>query len=260
MPYTDAETEEMTEALADWFDRESRLTRDLFRIELRSVEAREMMQHGVSRRLADLKHAIERVFETIPPGKEAPSQAEIRDASAFLQSFVINVFGAMDNLAWLWRLQADIRGRNGQPLHRSRIGLTPGHVDLRRSLSAQSQAYLQGTDDWFGYLEEYRHALAHRIPLYIPPKTLSEEDAVEFRRLGDQVGAEGWDWARWGEVLAAQRALGVFEPVMMHSFGEGARPVRFHGQMICDFATVIEVAEHIVHDLLQPADPDAPVV
>lgn len=61
--------------------------------------------------------------------------------------------------------------------------------------------------------------------------------------------AEEWSWKRWHEVQAAQRKLGVFQPVMMHSYGEGARPVWFHGQMICDFATVIEIAEHVVRDL-----------
>lgn len=249
MLYTQDQAGEMADKIDEWLERESALTRDLFRLTLSSPDAREMMQHGVSRRIADLKHGLERVFEIIPPLEAEPTQAALRDATAFLQAFVINIFGTMDNLAWLWRLQADVRGRNNQPLHRHRIGLTPDHTELRQSLSAQTQAYLQGTDEWFGYLEDYRHALAHRIPLYIPPKTLDEEAAAEFRRLGEQVGADDWDWERWGEVLDAQRALGAFEPLMTHAYGEGARPVRFHGQMICDFATVIEVAEHIVVDL-----------
>lgn len=249
MPHTAQQAQQMAEAVEQWIERESALSRSLFALRLHNGDAREMMQHGVSRRIADLKHALERVFVVIPPTEEAPSQEAIRDTTAFLQAFMINIFGVMDNLAWLWRLQADVRGGNGQPLHRSRIGLTPGHRDLRRSLSERSQECLRGADPWFGYLEEYRHALAHRIPLYIPPKTLGEEDAAEFRRLGEQVGAENWDWARWGEVLDAQRSLGVFEPVMMHSYGERARPVWFHGQMVCDFATVIDVAEHIVQDL-----------
>lgn len=249
MPYTQEQADDLQDRIDEWLERESRLTRDLFALQLLRPEAREMMQHGVCRRIGDLKHGLERIFEILPPQEAAPDRMALRDATAFLQAFVINTFGALDNVAWLWRLEGDIRARDGRPLHRSRIGLTPGHMDLRRSLSERTQAYLRGTDPWFGYLEDYRHALAHRIPLYIPPRTLDEAEAAEFRRLGEQVGVEGWDWGRWGEVLDAQRALGVFEPVATHSFGEGARPVRFHGQMICDFATVIEVAEHVVADL-----------
>lgn len=103
--------------------------------------------------------------------------------------------------------------------------------------------------------EQIEDVALETFPLYIPPKQLDDAAAAEFARLEAQVGGPGWDWARWPEIIAAQRRLGVFEPVMMHSFGEGARPVRFHGQMICDFATVIEVAEHIVADLQARAAP-----
>lgn len=255
MAYTDDDIAEMQDRCGDWLDREGALTTALFRLQLQVPQAREMMVHGVCRRLSDLKHGLQRVFEVLPPQEAEPTREAIWDATAFLQSFVITVFGVMDNLAWLWRLEADVRGPNGQPLHRSRIGLTPDNVDLRRSLSERTQAYLTRTDAWFGYLEEYRHALAHRIPLYIPPKQLDDAAAAEFARLEAQVGGADWDWGRWPEVMAAQRRLGVFEPVMMHSFGEGARPVRFHGQMICDFATVIEVAEHVLADLQARAAP-----
>lgn len=249
MPYTDEDVTEIESRRDEWLERESALTRDLFLLQLESDQAREMMTHGVCRRISDLKHGLGRVFEIIPLQETEPSRDAIWDATAFLQAFIINVFGAMDNLAWLWRLEADVRGRNSQPLHRKRIGLTPDNADLRASLSARTRGYLGGLDAWFGYLEAYRHALAHRIPLYIPAKQLDDVDAAEFARLQAQVGAPGWDWHQWGDNLAAQRRLGVFEPVMMHSFGEGARPVRFHGQMVCDFATVIEVAEHIVADI-----------
>ncbi|MDQ1155487.1 hypothetical protein [Brevundimonas sp. SORGH_AS_0993] len=249
MVYTAEQTRHMSEQLEDWMERESRLTTDLFALALPRAEPREMMQHGVSRRLFDLAHGARRVFEILPPEEEDPGPQAIADATAFLQAFVINTFGAMDNLAWLWSLQAHITAANGRPLPRSRIGLTPGHGDLRASLSDRTQACLTRADPWFDYLEEYRHALAHRILLYIPPRTLDDEDTAEFWRLGAQVGHEDLDWARWGEVLAAQRRLGVFQPVMMHACGEAARPVWFHGQMICDFATVIDVGEHILADL-----------
>ncbi|PZU00560.1 MAG: hypothetical protein DI624_01915 [Brevundimonas sp.] len=255
MAYTDDDVTEMQDRCDDWLEREGALTNELFRLQLQVPRAREMMTHGVCRRLSDLKHGLQRVFEVLPPQEAEPTREAIWDATAFLQSFIINVFGVMDNLAWLWCLEADVRGPNGRPLHRSRIGLTPDNEDLRGSLSARTKAYLTGTDAWFGYLEEYRHSLAHRIPLYIPPKQLDDAAAAEFARLEAQVGGPDWDWGRWPEVIAAQRRLGVFEPVMMHSFGEGARPVRFHGQMICDFATVIEVAEHVLADLQGRAAP-----
>lgn len=248
MPINHEQIEKMHVTLDEWRVRESAVTDALFAYKFGDAVAREMMQHGFSRRVADLKHGLERVFEILPPEAKEAARGDLQDATAFLQSFVINTFGAIDNLAWVWALEFCSVNRGKLP-DRGRIGLRPVNTTVRGSLSNATQNYLKGTDDWFGYLEEYRHALAHRIPLYIPPKTFNDADSAEFKRLEDDMLAVGWSWERWHEVQAAQGKLGVFHPVMMHSYGEGARPVWFHGQMICDFATVIEIAEHVVRDL-----------
>jgi len=208
-----------------------------------------MVQHGLSRRLADLRHGVDRIFEVLPPDAVDPGPRDLRDATAFLQAFVINAFGAVDNIAWIWTSETDPRDARGRPLRRGQIGFTPDHVLLRATVSDRTRACLEAAGAWFGYLEDYRHALAHRIPLYIPPKTFDDADTAEFRRLEDELMARGWTPERWIEVQAAQRRLGTFDPVMMHSYGEQARPVRFHAQIVCDFATVVEVAEHVVTDL-----------
>src|SRR3546814_11603884 len=66
---------------------------------------------------------------------------------------------------------------SGQPLNRNDIGLRPKSKKVRASLPQELQDYLSGHDEWFRYLENYRDALAHRVPLYIPPRR-SEERRV----------------------------------------------------------------------------------
>jgi len=97
-------------------------------------------------------------------------------------------------------------------------------------------------------LEDYRHALAHRVPLYIPPKQLNNEDADEWNRLENELSEaiRRRDFKGWDKIFAKQAALGTFEPIMMHSYGEGARPVFFHSQMVCDLATVVEIGEKML--------------
>ncbi len=249
MPYTPDQIREIGEMHEEWLERESALTRRLFAHPYGSARAREMVQHGLSRRLADLRHGVDRIFEVLPPDAVDPGPRDLRDATAFLQAFVINAFGAVDNIAWIWTSETDPRDARGRPLRRGQIGFTPDHVLLRATVSDRTRACLEAAGAWFGYLEDYRHALAHRIPLYIPPKTFDDADTAEFRRLEDELMARDWTPERWIEVQAAQRRLGTFDPVMMHSYGEQARPVRFHAQIVCDFATVVEVAEHVVTDL-----------
>lgn len=248
VPYSREDIEKMKEARDLWVERKSILERSLIFYQFKVPAAREMMQHGVSRRFSNLEHTLGRVFEVIPPEADAPSPRDLQDATAFLQAFVINIFGVVDNLAWLWALEADVRDR-GQPVHRMRIGFTPDHLVMRASVSERTRSCLERADRWFGYQEDYRHALAHRIPLYIPPSTVDEADVEEFQRLESVAIAKGPGSEHWTEMLGALRKLGTFEPLIMHSYGEGARPIKFHGQMINDFATVTEIGEHVAQDL-----------
>lgn len=79
----------------------------------------------------------------------------------------------------------------------------------------------------------------------------ARQDVEEYRRLEDEIvkaiGVRNFEL--WGELIAKQRALGTFKPVMMHSYGEKARPVIIHGQMICDLATVVEIGDYLLKAL-----------
>jgi hypothetical protein len=60
------------------------------------------------------------------------------------------------------------------------------------------------------YLKNYRDALAHRIPLYIPPSELTPEEGERFRALqneeADCILTNRWD--RLEEVKREQNAIG----------------------------------------------------
>jgi hypothetical protein len=55
------------------------------------------------RRFNTMHHCIERVFEILPPEQDKrPADAVLLDTAVYIQSFIMNVFGALDNLAWIW--------------------------------------------------------------------------------------------------------------------------------------------------------------
>ena len=82
----------------------------------------------------------------------------MKDAAVYIQAFVINVFGVFDNLARIWCIEADLRRPNGKAIPNSYIGLGPKNIIIRHSLSVDMQKYLETTNQWFSYLEDYRHA------------------------------------------------------------------------------------------------------
>ena len=79
------------------------------------------------------------------------------------------MFGCADNLAWLWVEEKGVTKPDGSPLPANSVGLGTKYKPVRDSFSQAFRDYLTAKQPWFTQLENYRHALAHRIPLYIPP-------------------------------------------------------------------------------------------
>ena len=254
MPYDSRQMEEFAENYERWAERRCDVTTRIFLSDYRKDATRTLAAHGLVRRLETMARCMEQVFNLIPLDATRPSRTSFQDAAIFIQSFVINTYGSIDNLARMWVWETDLTKRNGSPLPQKWIGLSSGCVVVRESLSPPFQEYLATTDPWFDYLENYRHALAHRIPLYIPPKILDGTTAEQYGQLEHEmnIARQERDHHKLYELQSAQDDLGVFEPWMMHSYGPAdndGQPVRFHPQMICDIATVIKLTEKMMSEL-----------
>ena len=57
------------------------------------------------------------------------------------------------------------------------------------------------------------------------------------------------EYELWEELNEQQDALGVFHPEMVHSLYENNPRVIIHPQMLCDFATIIKLAELTLEEL-----------
>jgi hypothetical protein len=207
----------------------------------------EYLHNGFLRRLGVLKRCIENVYSICPVERvDKPKRDELLDVTINLQSFLFNVFGSIDDLAWVWAAEKDLKTEKGEPLKPKDKGF---HTkSMRKTLPDDFRAYLDGLRDWFDYLEDYRHALAHRIPLYIPPYTAKPEDYLRLEALKNEAHSRR-DFEEWLRLDAEQDQLGKFVPIMMHSYGEGARPVGFHNQILNDWTTVAQIAEKVLAQL-----------
>jgi hypothetical protein len=216
-------------------------------------KAQEYAHHGFSRRLNTLARCIENTFGILPPDLAgSPAREQLLDAAINVQAFVFNVFGSLDNLAWIWVSEKSLTGKDGYPIPDHRVGLRASNALVRGSLSAEFQAYLQQLDPWFLYLEDFRHALAHKIPLYIPPYVVSPANEVAYREIQERSKAaiSRGNFVEYGHMSAEQDALGVFRPWVIHSVGrQPANPVMLHAQLLTDFATVESVAQRMLAEL-----------
>lgn len=248
MPHSAEETAAIVKAIGEWTERSHKLTTNLMTFPYAHRKAREMAEHGACRRLLDLEHCARRVWEKIPPDAHTPSREDIFDATMFIQAFVVNTYGAIDNLAWIWMHEKPVLSAAGTTIPRSHVGFRPTNSTMRQSVSDETRAFLEGTDEWFGFLESFRDALAHQIPLYVPPFTLTAEASEELKAFEHDAMVGGWTGEGWARVMGKMRELGRFEPLMTHSLTT-APQVPFHQQMICDLATVVALGEHLMVDL-----------
>ena len=230
-----------------------KLSGDFLRHNYNNARAREYAIHGFSRRLNTLARCIENTFGILPPDIPGlPTREQLSDAAINVQAFVFNVFGSLDNLAWVWVSEKGLTKNDGSPIPNTWVGLKSGNTLVRSSFSPEFQKYLLELDAWFNYLEDFRHALAHRIPLYIPPYVVSKANEAAYREHQDRMDAAAArrDFAEYDRLSNEQDALGVFRPWVTHSVGEQlAGPVMLHAQLLADFATVEAVAQKFLVEL-----------
>lgn len=211
-------------------------------------KAREYARQGFARRVQTLRRCIENVFRILPPSVvKVPRKERLYDAQINIQAAVANTYGCADNLAWVWVHE---RRLNVNP---QQVGLRKHNTAVRRSLSQNFQKYLDGLEDWFAYITDYRHALAHRIPLYIPPGNVRPKDVEAYNDLELKMTAalNRLDTDGYERLSNEQSKLLVFQPIAGHSIGEMKSPYYFHPQLIADFLTIEEVAEKMLIELRQ---------
>ncbi len=253
LAYSPEQLEQLYAEQQDWLDRGQDLSCSLVTRNWRSAKGNEYGRHGLARRLADLDHSARRIFEVLPPDVQQPTRFALREATVFLHSFVINCFGAIDNAAHIWVSEAGITAANGRELSKSRIGFSTHdkHDRVLASLPPLLRDQILAMTDWQDYLANYRHALAHRIPPYIPPRRWTDRDADRHAALEVDIGQalRARDFDTCDVLRAEQDRLGQFWPVMMHSYGERAQPMLMHPQIVCDLATVVELGTGLIAGL-----------
>ena len=196
-----------------------------------------------------MSYCINTVFKCLPPQRHKPPAREnLQAAQVHLQAFVINVAGCLDNLAWICVEEFGIRDKKGLPLARKRVGFRKANIDVRAAVPPAFVAYLVEIEDWMDMQENFRDALAHRIPLYVPPYSVLQSEVETHSALQQELMLAEFRSAPDEQVRrlrAEVNRLRFFHAMITHSFSEPARPIVFHAQLIADFRTVEELTKRL---------------
>lgn len=248
MPYTEESLEKLDHEFQKVLNRVTHITAQFLTEispNLKNVSAKEYLEHGVCRRIRVLERSIERIYELFPPNRrDKLTRDELADVQINLHAFVINLFGVLDNLAWVYVLEHStehaVGGRKGVGLYTKKTQeiLPP---NLKEYLNRDS------TKKWYeSYVKNYRDALAHRIPLYIPPLILTDMEAKKWNELDDRK----WQCIKnhkFSELEAIEheiQSLGSVCDFFSHSLSENeSNTIYIHAQVLADGATVLELCD-----------------
>jgi hypothetical protein len=207
---------------------------------LKSERAREFMQNGVNRRLWLLYRCVERIFDLFPPDRiERLEQNDRLDVEICLHAFLINTYGIIENIALALAYENNLVENKSK--HKLKINLF--RRDFRSLLNPQLRSYLSKNTvtQWYNeYAKNYRDALAHRIPPYVPPAVLDAGQRGKFENLDQEISRlhQVGDFDRILILRNEQERIGKSNPLFVHSFSEEALPIYLHPQLIADFATI----------------------
>jgi len=217
-----------------------------FDSKLKNKKSHEYLLEGVSRRLGILARCIRNIFRIFPvEKKDLLSRDDLTDLAINLHAFVVNISGIIDNLGWVFVYENDLFGspKEGK-IDKNGVGLF--NKKTQAHLGPDLNTYLKSDrmKTWYTeYSKNYRDALAHRIPLYVPPSALNKKEKEEYMLLEKQL----WDYSssetisQHDQIRKKQSQLGQPCRLIMHSFGEKSKFIFFHPQVIADFMTIEEI-------------------
>jgi hypothetical protein len=246
---TPDQIEEIEEKLGTLLPKYNKMLLKLPFTHFQQKKTAEYFRHGFVRRMGTLVRCLDNVFALIPMDTEhVPDKNVLHDAQINIQSFFANVYGCVDNLAWVWVYEKGLDGK----IRRNNVGLRAKHTEVRSTLSAGFQDYLVKLDAWLDYIIEYRDALAHRIPLYVPPGGVPTRHVNAYNALEQDIQEALYvrgDAYEYERLLAEQNKFVIFQPLISHSITETTAHFAFHVQMVVDFMTVDEMGNKMLDEL-----------
>lgn len=212
---------------------------------LKEEKAKEYLFHGAARRLRVIQRCIENIFTIFPLKREKLlDRNELDDVMINLHAFLINIFGLLDNLAW----SVIHEKRLADKIHKEKVSLFK--KETKKKFSSEFRKYLDSgrIKTWYNnYLINYRDALSHRIPLYVPPKMLTPAQNEKIQQMEKEffTTLKSVDTStKVLQLLGEMDNVGSVAPYFIHSFSESeSKYVAFHVQVIADFKTIEEIIE-----------------
>lgn len=221
-------------------------------------EAKEYWLHGVCRRHSILHRAMHNIFEILPIHRTALLEDEERmDLEINLHAFLINLVGAADNLALCIGFERGVIGPKDEGKMPQK-SVTLFERKFRNRLPEKLRDRIASTNvlTWHrNYAKGYRDALAHRIPPYVPPAGLTNDEQEIEDGIVREINSLTSDnfLTEFHGLMERRRNLGRLLPVFGHSRYDGSPSMLLHPQMVADTKTIELLIDEVMAYFMEDA-------
>lgn len=239
MYYTKEQIQKLYDNYEDFLIKYDENFHSFLTFNLKVTRAREFLQHGFLRRLKTIKNCIQDIFIIYPPERdELLTDDERHTLEVSAQAIVIHTFGCLDDLAWIYKEEKNIIiNKLCVSLFNDKFQKLIVNEPLINFLNKEK------IKSWFeNTCKTNRDAIAHRIPIYIPPAQILTENIKRYNEIEKMLGTET-DLKKCQKLYEEQDNLSIICPIYRHSIGENAPLLYLHQQLVDDARTVFLIAE-----------------
>jgi hypothetical protein len=217
-----------------------------------SAGAQRHIREGFARRVLLIEANRMTILEIASPErKENLSSDEAAELNVALNSFYVELRGAMDNLAWALHYEYKLLGEVDEdevPI-RARCQLFDSRsLDPLDTQNPELSKFLRGRLEWAKEFKELRDPVAHRIPIYAVPGVAFPADVEKIRELEAEANraAQAGDLELSFSKLREARTVGGYQPVFATSGPQGLQIRGIHESIQEDQRAFLEVSETVL--------------
>lgn len=220
-----------------------------------SSDAKRHIRQGFARRLL-LMQTNRLAMTNIAPleRKEKLLSYECADLNVHVNSWYVQLRGALDNLAWALHYEWKLLGQGDEKNVRLRRKCDLFGAEFRRAVRTSLPALADVIDrhaSWAAGLKELRDPIAHRVPIYAVPGVAFNDDKARFDQLNEeaQAAAAAGDFDTFRDKMWEAQRVGTYFHVFAMSGPGGIQLHRLPAQLALDFTAFLDLATAVVCEL-----------
>lgn len=201
-----------------------------FSEQLSNKEAREHCIYGLGTRIQYIRRCVVHFCNIVPPlpGIRRFSENDELDFNIFVHKFYSSIIACMDNLAWIYFNEKNIKD---EKLTKDNTNLFNSTFYRNLKENPKLVRKIKENRKWFEHLREARDPEAHRVPPSI---------VFSFKAMGDKLPKKELDALLDSDDSRAKKTLfeysnfGYYEPVFSHAILEKKESKFFYPQLVLD--------------------------